>query len=108
MNAIRITDIAKSFHGTEILKGITLELEEGKTHGLTGANGCGKSVLMQIIAGLIKPDKGTVCVFDRQIGKDADFSVIDRDPYEYENSDELYEMKPVLTMNKGNVTFVGL
>lgn len=40
-----------------------------------------------------------------EIGKDADFSVIDRDPYEYENSDELYEMKPVLTMNKGNVIY---
>lgn len=73
MKAIRITDIVKSFNGIEILKGITLELEEGQTHGLIGANGCGKSVLMQIIAGLIKPDKGTVCVFDRQIGKDADF-----------------------------------
>ena len=40
-----------------------------------------------------------------EIGKDADFSVIDRDPYEYENSDELYEMKPILTMNKGNVIY---
>lgn len=73
MYAVRITDIAKSFNGAEILKGITLELEEGKAHGLIGANGCGKSVLMQIIAGLIKPDKGTACVFDKQIGKDVDF-----------------------------------
>lgn len=40
-----------------------------------------------------------------EIGKDADFSVIDRDPYDYVDSDELYEMKPVLTMNKGNVTY---
>jgi predicted amidohydrolase YtcJ len=40
-----------------------------------------------------------------EVGKDADFSVIDRDPYEYENSDELYEMKPLMTMNKGNVIY---
>lgn len=40
-----------------------------------------------------------------EIGKDADFSIIDRDPYEYENSDELYDMKPLMTINKGNVIY---
>lgn len=40
-----------------------------------------------------------------EVGKDADFSVIDRDPYDYENSDELYEMKPLMTMNKGKVIY---
>lgn len=38
-------------------------------------------------------------------GKDADLTIIDRDPYEYQESDELFEMKPLMTFNKGNCIF---
>lgn len=40
-----------------------------------------------------------------EIGKDADLTVIDRDPYAYIDSDALYDMKPIMTVNKGNITF---
>lgn len=73
MAVILLNGIAKSFNESVILKDISLEFEEGMTHGLIGPNGCGKSVLMQIIAGLIKPDKGTVSVFGKRIGKDVDY-----------------------------------
>ncbi len=43
-----------------------------------------------------------------EVGKDADFSIIDRDPYEYQDSDALYEMRPLMTMNKGNVIYSAL
>ncbi len=73
MSIIQVQNIEKSFKGAQVLKGISLEFEEGKVHGLVGSNGCGKSVLMQIITGLIRPDKGMVTVFGKRVGKDVDY-----------------------------------
>ncbi|MFP3154503.1 amidohydrolase [Lachnospiraceae bacterium ZAX-1] len=40
-----------------------------------------------------------------EVGKDADFVVIDKDPYEYVNSKELYDMTPLLTIREGVATY---
>ena len=40
-----------------------------------------------------------------EIGKDGDLTVIDRNPYEYQDSDELFNMKPLMTLNKGTITY---
>ena len=43
-----------------VLKGINLELETGKIHGIAGLNGSGKTTLLQLIYGLLSPDSGEV------------------------------------------------
>lgn len=48
----------------------------------------------------LEGSKGSV-----EIGKDADFTIIDRDPYQYENSRELFDMQVVMTMNKGQIIY---
>lgn len=48
----------------------------------------------------LEDSKGSI-----EIGKDADLTIIDRDPYEYQDSDELFEMKPIMTFNKGKKIF---
>lgn len=73
MAMILLEGITKSFNESVVLKDISMEFDEGMTHGLIGPNGCGKSVLMQIIAGLMRPDAGKVCVAGKRIGKDVDY-----------------------------------
>lgn len=70
---IQIKNATKIIKDALILKDIQLELESGKIYGLQGPNGGGKTMLMRLIAGLIRPTRGTVFVDDNQLGKDIDF-----------------------------------
>ncbi len=63
---IEVHNIHKSFNGVEILKGIDCVFETGKTNLLLGGSGTGKSVLLQCIVGLQKPDIGSV-TFDGKV-----------------------------------------
>ena len=59
---IKIEDLHKSFGDNHVLKGINLEVRDGETLVIIGRSGCGKSVLLKHIVGLLKPDKGRVVV----------------------------------------------
>ena len=50
-----------------------MQLQEGGIYGIVGDNGSGKTVLLKLICGFMKPDSGTVTVNGKVIGKDADF-----------------------------------
>jgi len=52
--------IRKSFGSNEVLRGVDLDVYRGETLALLGGSGCGKSVLMKHIVGLLQPDEGTV------------------------------------------------
>jgi phospholipid/cholesterol/gamma-HCH transport system ATP-binding protein len=68
-NVISIKGLYKSFGDLEVLKGIDFNLFEGENVAVLGKSGTGKSVLIKIIAGLLKPDKGEVFVLDKQVDK---------------------------------------
>lgn len=57
---IKIKDLHKSFGSKEVLSGINLEIRDGETIAIIGRSGCGKSVLIKHIIGLLKPDKGLI------------------------------------------------
>lgn len=59
---IRIVDLKKSFNGQEVLRGINLEIPEGKRTVIIGRSGEGKSVLLKHIVGLLKPDSGSIYI----------------------------------------------
>ena len=61
-NVISIRDVSKSFKGTPVLKKVTLAIAPGRTYGLVGANGSGKSVLLKLMCGFIRPDEGEVVI----------------------------------------------
>ncbi len=60
MILLALQDIRKSFGTHEVLKGVSFTLQEQERMGLVGVNGCGKSTLMKIIAGVETADAGSV------------------------------------------------
>jgi phospholipid/cholesterol/gamma-HCH transport system ATP-binding protein len=65
---IQIENLYKSFDGNEVFRGISLEIPKGLILALIGRSGCGKSVLLKHVAGLIKPEKGRVVVDGKDVG----------------------------------------
>src|SRR5438046_7722207 len=66
---IRIRGLEKSFGANKVLRGIDLDVHKGENVVVLGRSGTGKSVLIKIIAGLLKPDRGTVKVLGEDIDK---------------------------------------
>ena len=62
MITVALQDVCKSFGMHEVLKGVSLTLQDGERMGLVGVNGSGKSTLMKIIAGVETPDSGSVSI----------------------------------------------
>lgn len=57
---IRITNVEKKFHDKTVLNGVSLQIPDGITMVIIGQSGCGKTVLLKSIIGLIKPERGTI------------------------------------------------
>ena len=62
MGVISISDLHKSFKKKEVLKGISLEVNEGEVLGLIGPNGAGKTTLLKNICGLLSFESGSISV----------------------------------------------
>jgi phospholipid/cholesterol/gamma-HCH transport system ATP-binding protein len=62
-----VKDLCKSFGSNHVLIDFNLELKRGESVVVLGKSGSGKSVLIKCIIGLLKPDKGTIQVFGRNI-----------------------------------------
>ncbi len=60
----RLDALHKSFDGHPVLQGVSLTIEKGEVAALIGGSGCGKSVLLKHLAGLMKPDRGRVFIDD--------------------------------------------
>lgn len=76
---IEINNLYKSFDDNEVLKGIDLQIDPGETIVIIGSSGCGKSVFLKHIVGLLTPDEGNVKVGGQIIDK--------------LNQNELYELR---------------
>lgn len=67
VTVISIHNLSKSFGDLQVLTGVDLEVYKGENVVVLGRSGSGKSVLIKIIAGLLKPDNGSVKVLDQEI-----------------------------------------
>ncbi len=70
MTAIQITNVEKSYKSLKALGGVSLTIEEGEFFGLLGPNGAGKTTLISTIAGLIRPDAGSVSIHGHDVVTD--------------------------------------
>ena len=62
--SIQIRNIRKSFGEKQVLKGIDFDFEPGKVNMIIGTSGCGKSVLVKCMVGLLRPEEGSV-IYDK-------------------------------------------
>ncbi|QGZ40251.1 ABC-2 type transport system ATP-binding protein [Pseudoduganella flava] len=70
MTAIQISNVEKRYKSLQALGGVSLSIEEGEFFGLLGPNGAGKTTLISIIAGLIRPDAGSVSIHGHDVVTD--------------------------------------
>lgn len=73
MENIVLKGVNKNIKGVQVLNDINLTFEKGKIYGLHGHNGSGKTMLLRIIAGLIKPTKGEIKFGNKILHKNMDF-----------------------------------
>lgn len=59
---IEFIDVYKSFGNHRVLNGLNLKIERGQSFAVIGRSGCGKSVTLKLMVGLLKPEKGKVIV----------------------------------------------
>jgi heme exporter protein A len=68
---VEIKGLKKSFSLKPVLRGVDLFLDQGERMALLGANGAGKTTLLCTLAGLTRPDAGTVCIAGLDIEREA-------------------------------------
>ena len=64
---LQLQEITKSFGGTQVLRGISIDICQGEFITFLGSSGCGKTTTLRIIAGLESPDSGSVILEGRDV-----------------------------------------
>ena len=66
---IRVESLWKSFGRQEVLRGVSFEVQQGEFMALIGGSGCGKSLLLKLLVGLLKPDRGGVWIAGKDMSE---------------------------------------
>lgn len=66
---ISMKNIEKKYDDVTIIQGLNLDIEKGEFLTIVGSSGCGKTTLLKMINGLIKPDKGNIIVNQKNISE---------------------------------------
>ena len=73
MAKIICRDLVKDIKGHRVIDGISFEMDGGKIIGFRGINGSGKTMLMRLLAGLIRISSGSITIDGKELGKDITF-----------------------------------
>ena len=65
--AISFGKVSKNFGDREVLKHVSFEIPKGEALCILGRSGTGKSVTLKLMIGLLKPEKGSICIGDQNI-----------------------------------------
>lgn len=85
---ISLKNVSKDFNNTNVLNDINLTINEGELVRIVGSNGCGKTTLLKIIAGLLKADGGNITY-----GEGCNIGAVIENPSFIENETLLYNLK---------------
>lgn len=104
MAQLTLKNITKSFAGTDVLKGVSLDVEDGEFVSLVGQSGCGKSTLLRIIAGLETPDSGEILIdglpVTQKAPKDRNIAMVFQDYALYPHMSVAQNMSMPLIMSR--------
>ncbi len=68
---VSVHNLDKRYGGVVALEGMNIDVRRGAIHAVVGENGAGKSTLMKVLAGVVRPDSGTIKVEGREVAIDA-------------------------------------
>lgn len=74
---IRLEGVYKVFDGVEVLHDISFEVPAGGTLGLVGAGGAGKSLILKLLCGLVRPDRGRIWLGETELGPLSERELMD-------------------------------
>ncbi|BDG43253.1 ABC transporter ATP-binding protein [Saccharococcus caldoxylosilyticus] len=64
---IHLTNVTKTFDRFQAIRGVSMTVQKGRIYGLLGSNGAGKTTLLKMMAGIIRPDHGTVLIDGEEV-----------------------------------------
>ena len=70
---IEVKNVSKTLKKNRVLKDISYTFEDGRIYGIHGRNGCGKTMLLRALAGLLVPDEGHIIVNGEELHRDISF-----------------------------------
>ena len=102
--AIKINNLTKSFQNKTLYKNLSISIDEGKCIGIVGGNGVGKSVLFNLICGLLPTDQGEIEVNGIKVGGKAgvfpkDVGILINSPGYIEFYSGFYNLKLLAEIN---------
>ena len=92
---IKLDNVTKVINKKTVLKDIKLSFDKGKIYLLTGHNGCGKTMLLRLICGLISPDEGK-----RIEDEEYKYGVIIENPSFFTQETAMYNLKYLVIVFK--------
>lgn len=105
---IKFRKVAFSYQGTPILKDVNFEVGRDESIGIIGPNGGGKTTLLKLIMGFIKPDSGTIEVFGKEPGEDAPRVAYVPQTLRYDKQFPISVMELVLTGRLSHLPWYGI
>lgn len=90
INIIEVENVSFSYGNVEVLKNITLAIHQGDYISLIGPNGGGKTTLLKIMLGLLKPQSGQIRLFGKNLQDFSDWSKLGYVPQKAINFDPLF------------------
>ena len=69
MTVLKSENLTKSYNRRMVVKGVDIEVDSGEIVGLLGRNGAGKTTIFQMVTGLIKPDRGSIFLDEKNISR---------------------------------------
>lgn len=73
LQKLKLDHVSKQIKGSLVIDDVSLTFDPGRIYGLRGINGSGKTMLMRLICGLIRPTSGKICYDDMELGHDIFF-----------------------------------
>ena len=80
MSTVYIKAVQKYFDQTHVIRGVSIDIQDGEFCVLVGPSGCGKSTLLRMIAGLEEVSQGTISIGDKVVNdmpsKERDIAMV--------------------------------
>lgn len=73
MTTIELKNVYKTIHKKTVIQDVSAVMKSGNIYGFQGINGSGKTMLMRLISGLIRPTKGEIVINEKILGKEITF-----------------------------------